>query len=342
MGMTMSDGTPQVTPERIMQMAWGFAPTLVLEAGVRLGIFDLLDQGPKTVAQVAAEASVAERGARILLDALVGLQLLEREGEAYRVGPEASAFLVTTKPSFQGGMLRHTSKHLVPRWLSLTDVVKTGQPAATVNEQEGGGAAFFRDFVEDIFAMSYPAARSLAGTLGLAAATCPVSVLDLATGSGVWGIALAQASPHVHVTAVDWPEVLPVTQRVADKMGVGGQFTYVPGDLHEAEFGSGHQVATLGHILHSEGVERSRALLQKTFAALASGGTIAIGEMIPNDDRTGPVFPLLFAVNMLVNTEVGDTFTFAQMSGWLQEAGFTDARLVDAPSVSPLLLATKP
>lgn len=337
----MSNGAPQVTPERIMQLAWGFAPTLVLEAGSRYGLFDLLDAGPKTVAQVAAEAGLAERGARILLDALVGLQLLEKDGEAYRLGAEASAFLVSTKPSFQGGMLRHTSTQLIPKWLQLTEVVKTGRPAAAVNEQSSG-AEFFRDFVEDIFAMSYPAARSLAATLGLASATGTVSVLDLATGSGVWGIALAQASPQVRVTAVDWPEVLPVTKRVAERMGVGDRFTYVAGDIREADFGSGHQVATLGHIIHSEGEARSRELLKKTFAALAPGGTIAIGEMIPNDDRTGPPFALLFAVNMLVNTEVGDTFTFAEMSGWLQEAGFTNPRLVEAPSPSPLLLATKP
>jgi hypothetical protein len=337
----MPDGAPQVSPQRIMEMAWGFAPTLVLEAGVRHRVFDVLDAGPKTVAQVAAEAGLAERGARILLDALVGLALLEREGEAYRIGAEASTFLVTTKPSFQGGMLRHTSTQLIPKWLTLSEVVQTGHPSAAVNQQSGG-AEFFRDFVEDIFAMSYPAARSLAGTLGLAEAKEPVSVLDLATGSGVWGIALAQASPQVRVTAVDWPEVLPVTQRVAERMGVGDRFTYVSGDIQTADFGSGHQVATLGHIIHSEGEKRSRALLAKTFAALASGGTIAIGEMIPNDDRTGPAFPLLFAVNMLVNTEVGDTFTFAEMSAWLREAGFTEPRLVDAPSISPLLLATKP
>jgi hypothetical protein len=51
---------------------------------------------------------------------------------------------------------------------------------------------------------------------------------------------------------------------------------------------------------------------------------------------------LLFAVNMLVNTEAGATFTFAEMSAWLRGAGFTDPRLLDVPAVSPLVLATRP
>jgi hypothetical protein len=133
-----------------------------------------------------------------------------------------------------------------------------------------------------------------------------------------------------------------VTERTAARFGLQDRFTLAPGDLLEADFGSGHSVATLGHILHSEGAERSRKLLRKTFQALAPGGTIAIAEFMANDDRTGPPVALIFAVNMLVNTAAGDTFTFPELSAWLQEAGFTNPRLLEAPSVSPLVLATRP
>ena len=75
---------------------------------------------------------------------------------------------------------------------------------------------------------------------------------------------------------------------------------------------------------------------------VGQGGTVAIQEFIPNEERTGPPDALIFAVNMLVNTEAGDTFTFAEMSGWLREAGFVNPRLLDVPWVSPLVLANKP
>ncbi len=118
--------------------------------------------------------------------------------------------------------------------------------------------------------------------------------------------------------------------------------TTIPGDLLKASFGKNHTVATLGHILHSEGRARSQKLLKKTFDALAPGGTIAIMEFLVNQDRTEPVVGLLFAVNMLVNTEEGDTFSFEEISGWLRKAGFVKPRLLDVPAVSPLILATKP
>ncbi len=108
-----------------------------------------------------------------------------------------------------------------------------------------------------------------------------------------------------------------------------------------AGFGTGHNVATLGHILHSEGEERSRKLLAKVHQALAPGGTIAIAEFLVDQDRRGPVSGLFFAVNMLVNTDEGNTYSFEEISGWLHDAGFRDARTLPVPGPSPLILATK-
>ena len=167
-------------------------------------------------------------------------------------------------------------------------------------------------------------------------------MLDLAAGSGVWGIAIAQGSEQARVTAVDWPGVIPITRKTVARFGLADRFSFIAGDLLEADFGSDHTVATLGHILHSEGMERSRALLAKTFHALAPGGTIAIAEFLVNAERTGPVNGLFFAVNMLVNTDTGDTYSFEEIRSWLEHAGFTNARTLEAPGPSPLILATKP
>jgi ubiquinone/menaquinone biosynthesis C-methylase UbiE len=277
----------------------------------------------------------------MIANALVALGLLAKQDGRYALTPESDTFLVSTKPSFQGGIFRHIDTQLIPKWLHLNDVVRTGRPPAGVN-QEGPGSAFFEQFVEDIFPMSYAAARVLGQSLNLAAASAPVRVLDLAAGSGVWGIALAQQSPQVRVTAVDWPGVLPVTRRVAAKHGVVDRFAFVEGDINTTDFGKGHTLATLGHILHSEGEAKGRPLLKKVFDALAPGGTIAIAEFLVNDDRTGPANATIFAVNMLVNTDEGDTFSAAEISAWLRDAGFDSPRTLDAPGPSPLVLATKP
>jgi ubiquinone/menaquinone biosynthesis C-methylase UbiE len=327
-----------VTPERIMQFAWGYVPTLVLEAAIQHRVFDVLDGAPKTLEETAAATGASKRGLLAVMNVLVGLNFLARsDGQRYALTPESEAFLVSTKPSFQGGFLKHGSQQLIPKWLQLNEIVGTGKPSASVN-QEGAGSDFFQRFVVDIFPMSYPSAQVLAKHLALKKAT----VLDLAAGSGVWGIALAQSSEQVTVRAVDWVGVLPATRATVARFGLSERFTFVAGDLLSADFGQGHTVATLGHILHSEGEARSRKLLRRTFDALAPGGTIAIAEFLVNADRTGPVGSLFFAANMLVNTDDGDTYSFEEIRGWLAEAGFKDARLLEAPGPSPLVLATKP
>jgi 3-hydroxy-5-methyl-1-naphthoate 3-O-methyltransferase len=63
-----------------------------------------------------------------------------------------------------------------------------------------------------------------------------VRVLDIATGSGVWGIALAQQSEHVQVSAVDWPIVLEVTRQMTARFGLTSRFEFLAGDLLEVEF----------------------------------------------------------------------------------------------------------
>jgi SAM-dependent methyltransferase len=332
----------QPTPERIMQMAWGYVPPLVLEAAIRHRVFDVLDSGAKTVAETANATGASERGLAAIMNALVGLNFLAKDSHSrYSLTPESAAFLVSTRPGFQGGLIRHCSEHLIPRWLHLNEVVATGNPVSAVNQELSGGE-FFHDFVLDIFPMSYPAAQFLARDRNFGTSGDPVQVLDLAAGSGVWGIALAQSSPRVRVTAVDWPEVIPVTKKSVERFGLADRFSFVEGDLHDADFGSGHQLATLGHILHSEGEALSRKLLKKTFQALAGGGTIAVQEFLVNQERTGPLNGLFFAVNMLVNTQNGATWSVEEIGEWLREAGFKDVRTIPSPGPSPLILATKP
>jgi ubiquinone/menaquinone biosynthesis C-methylase UbiE len=276
------------------------------------------------------------------MKALVGLELLRKDRPGkYSLTPESATFLVSKKPGTLAGSFPMHIRQVIPLWLRLDEIVRTGRPAESRN-QEHPGTEFFSELVENIIPMSYGSAQKLADYLKLAKAKNEVRALDLAAGSGIWGILLAQKSPRVRVTAIDWAGMIPTTKRITQKFGVGDRFRFIEGDLLEADFGDGYDIATLGHILHSEGAERSRQLLKKTFRALKSGGTIAIAEWLVNDQRTEPARSLMFAVQMLVNTEKGDTFSFNEIKSWLEEAGVKKVRKLQVPGPSPLVLATKP
>ncbi len=335
-----------VTAERLAQMVFGFAPPLIIEAGVRTGIFDTLERKPLGLAALADGIGASRRGTEALANALVGLGVLGRNAdEHYALTPESAAFLVRSKPeSFLGGLFAHASSQLIPSWLHIVEAVTTGRPPLAVN-REAEGAKFFADFVESLLPMGWRSAQALADHIADHIAedgSQPAKLLDIAAGSGVWTIPAAQRFPGARVVAVDWPEVLEVTRRVVERYGVADRYELRAGDIGAVDFGSGYSLAVLGQILHSEGEERSRALLRKVFDALAPGGTIAIAEFLVDPDRRGPPLGLIFAVNMLVNTESGSTWSAAEIGGWLSEAGFTEVRTMAAPAPSPLILATRP
>src|SRR5438132_7811747 len=312
---------PKVTPERLMQLGCAYAAPLIISAAVANKVFDTLARGAKNIEEVSRQTGASVRGLRAIINALAGLELLKKNGDKYALTPESEAFLVSNKPGTLAGFFSMSRVRLMQQWMKLDEIVRTGRPAEARN-QEGPGTEFFSELVENIIPMSYGSAQALAEHLKLAKAKNEVRVLDLAAGSGIWGIVLAQKSPQVQVTAVDWAGMIPTTKRITQKFGVGARFKFIEGDLLEPDFGSGYDIATLGHILHSEGEERSRQLLKKTFGALKSGGTIAIAEWLVNDDRTEPLPSLMFAVQMLVNTEKCTPFRFKAIKTWIGEAGF--------------------
>jgi 2-polyprenyl-3-methyl-5-hydroxy-6-metoxy-1,4-benzoquinol methylase len=339
--MTAVSSTPDRT--RLMQMGWGFAPPLMIGAAVELGLFDRLEQAPQTIDELAAATGASERGLAVLVQVLACLQLLRRNADdRYALTPESAAFLVASKPETNlAGLFRHVGQ-LMPNWLGVAEAVRSGHPATRRSGQPDKGEAYFAAFVEGLLPLGWPAATALAEHLAIETQGGAPSVLDIGAGSGVYSIPFALRATAVTITAVDLAEVLAVTRRIAERYGVGDRLRTIAGDMAEVAFGGGYRVVVLGQILHSYDAARNRALLAKSFDALAAGGTIAIAEFLVEPDRSGPLSSLIFAANMLVNTEGGGTYSYDDIKGWLDGVGFVDVRTLKVPGPSPLILATRP
>jgi 3-hydroxy-5-methyl-1-naphthoate 3-O-methyltransferase len=333
------------SPVRIVELTWGFAPLFILKSALDHGVFDALDTEPKTIEELCEETAASERGLRAIVNGLVGLRFLTKQGSGrLSLTPESAAFLVSSRPEFHGGIISHAFERRLPRWLEISEVVGNGHDHsngdAAGSETDGG---YFAQWVEALFPICYAGAQALADALKLSMSYHPIKGLDIAAGSGVWGIGLAQASQQVEITAVDLPAVIEVTRRVVARHGLTKQFRFVEGDIFAgADFGTSHRIAVLGHILHSLSQQQIRILLRRTFDALAPGGSIAIAEFLVDKDRTGPLQSLIFAVSMMVHSPQGDTYSFEEIAEWLGETGFVNIRSLGIPGSSPLILATKP
>ena len=317
--------------------AWR-ARTLV--AAVELNVFGQIAAGRRSPAEVAQAAGASPRGVAPLLDALAALGYLKKERGGYALQPVAAEFLVPGGKKYLGAMA-HALSLTWDNWKNLSEAVRTGHPMEAVDVATKG-KEFFPKLVASIFPGNYAAAQIAASKFSAKECGRIRRILDVAAGSGAWSLAFAQAIPGARITTVDFPEMTSITREFAEKLGVASRYDYLEKDLRQANFGrEAYDLVILGHIIHSEGERRGKELLEKSYAALRAGGKLLIAEYVPNDARSGPAMPLLFGLNMLLQTEDGGVFTLRQYRGWLKAAGFRAVSTISVPPPTTVILATK-
>ncbi len=325
-------------PLSILELHFSFAPSRVLAAGVQLDLFSHLAGGPRLAVEVAQAARASERGTRMLLDALAVIGLVEKRDGAYALTPASARYLVRRSPEYMGAAFE-TDWH---SWDRLAEAVRQGGPVGDLQTQ-GGAEQFFSRLVRTLDVVNREPARRLAEALGAGRTHRGMRVLDVACGSGVWGIAVAEADRQARVTAQDYGTILELTRDYARRHGVEARYEFLPGDLDEVRIEDElYDLALLGHIVHGEGERSARRLFHRVFRALKPGGRIGVIDILPNEERTGPPYAVLFALEMLVQTPEGGTYTLSEYTAWLKEAGFTKIESADIASISPAIVARKP
>jgi cyclopropane fatty-acyl-phospholipid synthase-like methyltransferase len=167
-------------------------------------------------------------------------------------------------------------------------------------------------------------------------------MLDVGGGSGAYSIAFARLNQNLRVELFDLPTVLPIAQNHIQQAGLSDRITTRAGDLRTDDLGSGFDLILLSAICHMLGADANQNLLERCFAALAPGGRVVIQDFILAPDRTAPLFATLFALNMLVGTPEGSTYTGDEYLSWLTETGFVDTRHVRLPGPTGLVLGSHP
>ena len=329
----------QADPQLLLQLSFSFMPARVLMTAAQLNVFTHIAEGKRTADEIASAENASPRGLRMLLDALTVSELLTKSDDSYELAPLAAQCLVKGKDDYIGELWE--SDEMWKGWGALTEIIREGKPRHYVETQEAA-EKFFPILVKSLHVVNREPARLTAEAIGAGTTRKGLNVLDVACGSGVWGIAVAEADKEAKLTMQDFPVVLEDTKKYLDRHGVLDRADFIAGDLKEVDFGTERfDVALLGNIVHSEGEESSRDLFKRIHSALKPNGKIVIVDMIPNDERTAPPFPLFFALNMFIHTSVGDTYTLAEYTEWLKEAGFTKIETADIASHSPLIIGVK-
>ncbi len=331
----------RASPDRLLAMGVGFWVAQILRAAAHYKFFTLIANGQTTVDAIAAAANTDRRGTRMVLDSLVTLDILTKRGDKYGLTAEADAFLVEGRPGNLTPMFDSHTALTYADWDRLTEALQ--DPTKTRQYADlDKGAEFFAKLIRAIIPLGVPPADAVAEHLGIGAARRGVRVLDIGVGGAAWSVPLARRDRTARITGFDMPEVLTHTKEIVAEFGVDPQYTLKPGNLLVDEFGdSAFDIVILGNICHGLTAEQNVDLLKRCHRALAPGGRLIIADMIPNEERTGPPFPVLFAVNMFVMGGE-DTYPMSDYRAWLRASGYHDVEVFDTGrSHSPVIIAAK-
>lgn len=338
----MARKTPAYRPAKnCWNLMWAPMRLRVLVTALELKVFDAFEGAPATAAQISKRVKASARGTVMLLDELAALKFLKKSRDSYKLQPEAELYLVSSSQVYMGGMLQHAFE-LAQSWENLTEVVRTGKPVFQVDKTEQG-AEFFKKLVAGLYAASYASSNLLLAELEGKGpkGRKTLDVLDVAAGSAAWSLPFAEKL-KAHVTVLDLPVVVDVARQFVSQHKMEAQYDYKEGDLRKLNFGTEKfDVIILGHIVHSEGAKWGEKLISKCGKALRKGGLLLIPDMVPNDQRTEPEFPLLFALNMLVNTSEGSTYTPSEYKAWIKSAGLKFDWVIPAEKIGTQVVVAR-
>lgn len=308
--------------EQLLEAMRGFQVPCVLAAGADLDVFNLLEQREMTAAEVAAQIGSQPRATATLLDAMAGIGVLVKVQERYALTRSLAPLLVDASDRSVAAMLRHQANCL-RRWARLPWAVLHGGPADG-GDSVRGPEIDQQSFIGAMHVVSRGVAEPLVREINPGGFH---RVLDIGGGPGTWTRAWLLAEPAARAILFDLPEVIPLGRERLTQDGLADRVAFVPGDFNSDPLPRGADLAWLSAIIHQNSPEQNRALYGRIAAALEPGGNLLIRDIVMDSSRTAPVAGTLFAVNMLVATEGGSTYTLDEIREDLEGAGFTDVRL---------------
>jgi predicted O-methyltransferase YrrM len=320
----------------IMAIARAFMRSRIILTAAELDLFTAIADGYSTVERIAEKNGLSGRPLARVLDCLVTFGYLAKDGDDYSLTEEGAA-MSSRHSASSLPMILHMSR-LWDTWSGLTRIVQKGPGSESelpkVMDQDSR-----RAFIGAMHVIGRTLSEEIAGSLDLSGFH---KLLDIGGGSGTYTIAFLKKNPKLQAVLFDLEDVIGMARERLESEGLIDRTVLVPGDFYQDELPGGCDAALLSAIIHQNSPEQNLELYRKIFRALEPGGIVIIRDHIMNESRTWPPEGALFAINMLVNTRGGDTYTIGEVEKTLGEAGFVDIKPVrSGERMDCLVVATK-
>lgn len=299
-----------------------YLKTAALRAAIELDLFTKIGKGPINSDNLAHNTGSSQRGIRILCDFLCIVQLLEKTDGLYSLSDVSRRFL------------DRNSSHCIADiidFMAAPEIVSKVMNIPSSYVKTGGLKQYTGMSSEDPLWKAFAEAMAPFAAIEAKRTTVyvkkqnmqPTSILDVAAGSGLFGIELAKQCKEAMVTAIDWAGVLEIAGKNAEAAGLSGRYRTIAGNALEEDWGTGYDLILLPNLLHHFSPDDCIGLFKKSKASLTPGGSVFLIEIIPNADRISPPEQASFAFFMLATTADGDAYTHDEYVQMARVAGLS-------------------
>jgi SAM-dependent methyltransferase len=296
----------------------GWQETVILGCAKQEGILEAIAGRSSSAEEVAKELGASSRAIYALLSALAELGILAEDENKFRLLAEhRGPLLDRSHPDYAGGLVVHRFE-LIRKWGRMPEILKSGSPIEEDESAQGSEAK--ETFIYSMRRLAKPNVRDVANQLLSRLPENP-HILDVGGGPGTYAEAFTEGGAQV--TVFDLPEVVDLMKEHLDAAGISA----VGGDFNEGLPEGPFDAAYLGSVSHIYGPKENLTLIKRVAGSLYPNGLIAIRDFVRGLSKGAA----LFGVNMLVNTEFGNTYSEGEYTGWLSAAGFEGIEVLPIP-----------
>jgi ubiquinone/menaquinone biosynthesis C-methylase UbiE len=300
---------------------------------VKLDIYTLLSEGLQSAVQVARRVGADPEGMTRLMDALVALELLNKEDDQYGNTPQVAEFLVKTSPFYMGELMLLQDAEW-NHWGKLEEIIRTGQPPVS------GNLFMNRPEVAEqtLKVLDRMARRSAPDLVRKINLSHYHTFLDVGGGAGTYSVQFCKQNPGLQATLFDLPETLTTTRKTLESEKMEDRIRLAAGNFNSDPIPASYDVIFLSDILHYQTSDQNAAIIQKLYRATNPGGKIIVKDMFLGEEPARPGWNAIFSIHLLVYTEAGRCFRLAEARSWMEKAGYTQITEIE-PNTA--LIATK-
>ena len=328
----------ELTLDDLMDLSWGWRPSVLLLQAHEAGVFDAVAGGWKSAEQVATIMGADRRAVYLMLLGLGGTGFMEKKGEMFRNAPVIERHLVRGAEDYRGNIIEY-DKRAITNWVRIPEVVKSGKPIPKPDTTDEKAKQWQETFIK---AMDDIACHHTENIYNVLAPEDGICMLDIGCGPATYIVDFLKRLPNMTAVAFDRPASEDVVADRVKRGGVADRVEFVGGDFLGDDLGYTDEfdLVLISQVIHIISKQQSMGLLQKAANAVKPGGVVAVHDMtVGPDNAPGPA--AVFAIQMMLGTTDGTVYTADEIIEMMERAGLAMKSTERIDTRSELFIAKK-